>query len=60
MFRRMILDALSTPDVLQQTVPLRQTVHGVVALAHCAHESAQGVDVVLALYGTTVLVDLGD
>ena len=37
-----------------------QSVQRIVALAHRSDETAEGVDVVLALDGTTVLVDLGD
>lgn len=39
---------------------MRQSVHGVVALAHGADKAGQGVDVVLSGDGTAVLVDLGD
>lgn len=52
--------SLGAPDVLDKTVTLSQAVHGVVGLAHGADETAEGVDVVLAGDGTTVLVDLGD
>jgi hypothetical protein len=51
---------LGRPDGLDETVALSQAVQGVVGLAHGADEAAQGVDVVLALDGTAVLVDLGD
>ena len=39
---------------------MRQAVHGVVALAHCADEAGQGVNVVLSGDGTAVLINLGD
>lgn len=39
---------------------MREAVHGVVALAHGADEAAEGVDLVVALEGTTILVDLRD
>jgi hypothetical protein len=54
------LDALSAPDVLEQTIALSQAVQGVVALAHRADEAAEGVDMVLAGDGAAVLVNLGD
>lgn len=51
--------AASAPDVLQQSIPLRQSVQGIVALAHGSHKSAQGVD--LALAGeSAVLVNLAN
>lgn len=46
------------PDVLDEAVALRETVQRIVALAHGPYESAEGVDVVLALDGTAVLVNL--
>jgi hypothetical protein len=52
--------SLSAPDVLEEAVTLGQSVEGVVALAHSSDEAAEGVDVVLALDGTAVLVNLGD
>lgn len=52
--------SLSAPDVLQQTVTLSKTVHGVVGLAHGADETAEGIDVALAADGTAVLINLGD
>lgn len=52
--------SLGAPDALQQTVSLRQSVQGVIALAHGTDEAAQGVDVVLAGDRAAVLVDLGD
>ena len=58
--RRNGLYTLAGPDILQQTVALRQAVHGVVALAHGSDEAAEGVDMVLSLDGTAVLVNLGD
>jgi hypothetical protein len=48
------------PDGLEESVALSQPVHSIVALAHGADKAAEGVDVVLALDGTAVLVDLGD
>jgi hypothetical protein len=54
------LDALSAPDILEQTVALSEAVQGVVALTHRADEAAEGVDVVLAGDGAAVLVNLGD
>lgn len=47
------------PDTLEVAVPLGEAVHAVVALAHCAHEAAKRVDLVLAGVAA-VLVDLGD
>lgn len=52
--------SLSAPDALDKAVALGQSVEGVVALAHGSDETAEGVDVVLALDGTAVLVNLGD
>lgn len=52
--------SLGAPDVLQQTVPLSEAVHGVIALAHGPDESAESVDVVLARNGAAVLVNLGN
>jgi len=51
---------LGSPDVLEETVTLSEAVEGVVALAHSANEAGEGVDDVLALDGTAVLVNLGD
>lgn len=51
---------LSGPDGLDEAVALCQSVQRIVALAHSTHESAESVDVVLALDSTSVLVDLGD
>lgn len=49
----------SGPDVLQQTIALRQSVQGVVALAHSSYEAAKSVH--LALSGeSAVLVNLAD
>lgn len=39
---------------------MREAVEGVVALTHGADETAEGVDLVVALDGAAVLVDLGD
>ncbi len=50
---------LSTPDTLEETVALRQSVQGVVALGSRPHEPAQGVDLVLAGVAA-VLVNLAD
>jgi len=47
-----------TPHILQEPIPLRQTVDAVVALAHGAHEAAQRVRLVLARV-SAVLVHLG-
>ncbi|KAI6769520.1 hypothetical protein HG530_004149 [Fusarium avenaceum] len=52
--------SLSAPDALDEAVALGQSVEGVVALAHGSDETAEGVDVVLALDSTAVLVNLGD
>ncbi len=52
--------SLAAPDVLEETVTLSQTVHGIVALTHRTDETAEGIDVVLAGDGTAVLVDLGN
>ena len=51
--------AASAPDVLQQTIPLRQSVEGIVALAHGSHEAAQGVDLALACE-SAVLINLAN
>lgn len=51
---------LRRPDVLDETVALRQAVQSVVGLAHSANEAAEGVDVVLAGDGAARLVNLGD
>ena len=51
---------LGAPDVLEEAVALGEAVQGIVALAHGADETGQGVDDVLALDGPAVLVDLGD
>lgn len=48
------------PDVLEEAVPLREPVEGVVALADGSDEAAEGVDDVLAGDGAAVLVNLGD
>lgn len=47
------------PDVLEEAVTLGQAVDGVVALAHGANETAEGVGLVLAGVAA-VLVDLAD
>jgi hypothetical protein len=47
------------PDTLEETVALGEAVHAVVALAHCAHEAAKRIDLVLAGV-TAVLVHLGN
>ena len=52
--------SLGAPDALEETVPLGEPVHGVVALGHGADETGEGVDVVLAGDLTAVLVNLGD
>lgn len=51
--------AASAPDILQQTITLRQSVQGVVALAHGPHESAQCVHLALACE-SAVLINLAD
>ena len=51
---------LGAPDVLEEAVALSEAVQSIVALAHGADETREGVDDVLALDGTAVLVDLGD
>jgi len=51
---------LGAPDVLEQAVALGQAVQSIVALTHGTHETREGVDDVLALDGTAVLVDLCD
>lgn len=49
----------STPDVLEETITLCQSVQGIVALAHGAHKSAECVH--LGLSGeTAVLINLSD
>lgn len=52
--------SLGTPDVLQEAIPLCQAIHGIVALAHSAHEAAEGIHLVLARDGTAILVNLCD
>jgi hypothetical protein len=49
----------SAPHILQESVPLRQPVDGIVALAHGPHEAAEGICLVLANV-SAVLVDLAD
>jgi hypothetical protein len=49
----------STPHILQQTVPLCQSVQGIVALAHRPNEAAECVDLALACE-STVLIHLSD
>jgi hypothetical protein len=49
----------SAPDILQQTISLRQSVQGIVALAHCSYKAAKGVDLALACV-SAVLVNLAD
>ena len=49
----------SAPDVLEEAVLLVEPVQRVVGLAHCAHEAAQGICLVLAGVAA-VLVDLAD
>lgn len=51
---------LGAPDVLEETVALGETVQRIVALTHGANEARQGVNNVLALDGTAVLVHLSD
>lgn len=50
--------SLGAPDVLDKAISLGQSVQGVVALTHRSDEAAEGVDVVLALDGSAVLVNL--
>jgi hypothetical protein len=47
----------STPDILQQTIPLRQSVQGIIALAHRSYETAKCVNLVLARK-SAVLINL--
>jgi hypothetical protein len=56
--RRLSL-AATAPYILQQTITLRQSVQGIIALAHCSYEAAEGVYLVLAGV-SAVLVDLAD
>jgi hypothetical protein len=51
--------AASAPDILQQTIPLCQSVQGIVALAHGSHEAAQGVDLALACE-SAILINLAN
>jgi hypothetical protein len=51
--------AASAPDILQQTITLRQSVQGIVALAHSPYETAQSVDLALACE-SAVLVNLSN
>ena len=48
-----------TPDTLHESVSLRQSVEGVIALGSASYESAKGVDLVLAGI-SAILVDLSD
>lgn len=50
---------LTTPDVLQQTITLSQSVQGVVTLAHSSDETAESINLVLA-GSASVLVNLCD
>lgn len=52
--------SLAAPDALNEAITLSETVEGIVALTHGTDETAEGVDVVLALNSATVLVNLGD
>lgn len=52
--------SLGAPDALDEAITLAETVHGVIRLAHGAHETAESVDVVLASNGAAVLINLGD
>lgn len=52
--------SLAAPDALEETIPLCQSVQGIVALSHGANESGESVDVVLAGDLAAGLVDLGD
>ena len=52
--------SLGAPDALEEAISLGQSVQGVIALTHRSDETAEGVDVVLALDSTAVLVNLGD
>lgn len=52
--------SLGGPDALDDAIALHKSVEGVVALAHGTDETAEGVDVVLALDLAAVLVNLGD
>jgi hypothetical protein len=49
----------STPHILQQTVPLCQSVQGIIALAHRPNEAAECVDLALACE-STILIHLSD
>jgi hypothetical protein len=49
----------SAPHILQQTVPLCQSVQRVVTLAHRPNEAAQSIDLALSRE-STVLIDLSD
>jgi len=49
--------AASAPDVLQQPIPLCQSVQGVVGLAHCTNETAKRIDLTLASE-SAILIDL--
>lgn len=50
---------LRTPNTLQESIPLRQSVHAVVTLGPRSHESAERIRLVLACV-SAVLVDLAD
>lgn len=50
---------MRTPDALEETVPLGESVQGVIALGSRSHEPAEGVDLVLSGVAS-VLVDLAD
>lgn len=49
--------AASAPDILQKAITLRQSVQGIVALAHSPYESAQSIDLALACE-SAVLINL--
>jgi hypothetical protein len=51
--------AASAPDILQQTISLRQSVQGIITLPHGSYKSAKSVDLTFACE-PTVLVNLSD
>lgn len=51
--------AASAPNVLQETIPLCQSVQRIIRLAHCANETTECVNLALACE-STVLINLSD
>jgi len=51
--------AASAPNVLQQSIPLCQSVQRIITLAHRSYETAKGVNLALACE-STILINLAD